>query len=215
MRKRILYAAQKNYLTSLLSEQDPLIQEIEKFAEENKIPILLREAAEFIEQIVTIHRPKNVLEIGMAVGYSSIRIARRLKDNAKIDTLEISIQNISKAKEFITKSGQDSKINIIEGDALLLMPQMDKKYDLIFLDADKEDYEKLFYYSLVLLKKRGVIIVDNLLWHGFPASRDVPPSYKNSTEYIRKFNKLFVSQRALDTTILPIGDGIGLGIKLD
>jgi predicted O-methyltransferase YrrM len=215
MRKEILYSAQKKYLASLLTEQEPLLNEMEEFAAQNKIPILLREAAEFLEQMISIKRPKNVLEIGMAIGYSSIRIASRLKDKATLDTIEISKPNIKTAKKYIAISGLEEKINIIEGDALLLMPQMDKKYDLIFLDADKEDYEKLFYYSILLLKKRGVIIVDNLLWHGFPASRNVPPSYKKSTEHVRKFNKLFVSQKALDTTILSIGDGIGLGVKLD
>jgi predicted O-methyltransferase YrrM len=95
------------------------------------------------------------------------------------------------------------------------MPKLTEKYDLIFLDADKEDYEKLFYNSLNLLNKRGVIFIDNLLWHGFPASKDVPPKYKRSTEHIREFNKLFVSQKGLKTTILSVGDGIGLGIKVD
>lgn len=215
MRKKILYTSQKNYLMSLLNTPDPLIQEMENFAADNKIPILNRESIEFIEQIVSLQRPKKVLEIGMAIAYSSIRIARKLKDKSTIDTIEISKPNIKKAKEYINKSEQSNKINIIEGDALKVMPQMKEKYDLIFLDADKEDYEKLFYYSLVLLKKRGVILIDNLLWHGFPASRNVPDEYKKSTEHIRKFNKLFMSQQALDTTILSVGDGIGMGIKLD
>lgn len=213
--KKILYSSQKKYLDSLRIEQDPLIQEMEQYASENKIPILNSDAADFLEQLILIHRPKNVLEIGMAIAYSSIRIARKLKSKASIDTIEISKQNISTAKNFIERSGCSQKINIIEGDALKILPLHDKKYDLIFLDADKEDYEKLFYYSLLLLKKRGVIFVDNLLWHGYAASKDVPQNYKSSTEHIRKFNSLFMSQTALQTTILPIGDGIGLGIKLD
>lgn len=213
--KKILYSSQKKYLESLRIEQDPLIQEMELFASESKIPILNSAAADFLEQVILIHRPKNVLEIGMAIGYSSIRVARKLRSKASIDTIEISKQNISTAKNFIDRSGCSEKINIIEGDALKILPVHDKKYDLIFLDADKEDYEKLFYYSLLLLKKRGLIIVDNLLWHGYVASKDVPQNYKSSTEHIRKFNSLFMSQTALQTTILPIGDGIGLGVKLD
>ncbi len=215
MTKKILYTIQKKYLDSLRLESEPLLKEMEEFAEENHIPILDKEAADFLEQIVLIHRPKKVLEIGTAIGYSSIRIARSLRKKGLLDTIEISKQNITTAKDFINRSGYSAKINIIEGDALKILPVHDNKYDLIFLDADKEDYEKLFYYSLLLLNKRGVIFIDNLLWRGYAASKNVPENYKLSTEHIRKFNKLFISQRAMKTSIFPIGDGIGLGIKLD
>lgn len=212
---KILYSAQRKYLESLQGKVDPLLREMEEFASFNKIPILNRESAEFLEQVVLIHRPKKVLEIGTAIGYSTIRVARNLRSKGVIETLELSKENIANAKKFIAKSDCGEKINIIEGDALKIMPKLTEKYDLIFLDADKEDYEKLFYNSLNLLNKRGVIFIDNLLWHGFPASKDVPPKYKRSTEHIRKFNKLFVSQKGLKATILSVGDGIGLGIKVD
>lgn len=215
MTTNILYSAQQKYLESLRRDQEPLIQKMEQFAHENKIPILGRESVEFLEQIISILRPKAILEIGMAIAYSTIRMASKLPDKGKIDSIEISKQNILTARKFISESKLSSKINIIEDDALLIMPKLTQKYDLIFLDADKEDYEKLFYYSILLLQKRGVIVVDNLLWHGYTASRNVPIKYKSSTEHIRKFNKLFISQKGLDTTILPIGDGIGLGVKLD
>ena len=93
------------------------------------------------------------------------------------------------------------------------MPRLKKKYDLIFLDSDKEDYKRLFDYSMVLLKRGGVIVIDNLLWQGYAAASKVPPKYKESTKHIREFNKLFIEQPNLRTTILPIGDGIGLGVK--
>lgn len=95
------------------------------------------------------------------------------------------------------------------------MPNLESKYNFIFLDADKEDYERLFYYSLMLLKKGGVLFVDNLLWHGYAAAKTIPANYKVSTEQIRKFNKLFTSQYTLKTVILPVGDGIGIGVKKD
>ena len=94
------------------------------------------------------------------------------------------------------------------------MPRLKKKYDLIFLDADKEDYKKLFDYSMILLKRGGTLIVDNLLWHGYAASSRVPSNYKKSTSYIRNFNKLFMNQPNLNSVILPVGDGIGLGVKI-
>lgn len=212
---KILYKAQQDYLNSLRKDVGPLLQEMEKFASQNKIPILDKDSAQFLEQMISMHRPKEVLEIGMAIGYSTIRIANNLKTKGSIDTIEISKDNIKLAKDFINRSDVKSKINIVEGDALKIMPERGEKYEFIFLDADKEDYEKLFYYALLLLKKRGVIFIDNLLWHGYAASSKVPDGFKRSTEQIRKFNKLFISQRALKTTIVPIGDGIGLGVKVD
>jgi len=211
---KIIYEKQIKYLKSLRSVDDPLIKEMEEFAKINNIPILDWNAAEFLEQLILMLRPKRVLEIGTAIAYSSIRMARKLKKKAVLDTIEKSLDNISLASKFIQKAGLESKINLIEGNALDILPSLSKKYDLIFLDADKQDYEKLFYYSLMLLKKHGVIFIDNLLWHGYVAQNLVPASYKNSAKIIREFNKLFLSHSSLQSTILPIGDGIGLGVKL-
>lgn len=211
---KIVYTNQLTYLASLRNPPDALLIEMEEFASEKKIPILDWKAAELLEQIVLIRRPKRVLEIGTAIAYSSIRIAKQLRKKGVLDTIEISKDNITFAKNFITRANLNSMINILEGDALELMPLLEKKYDLIFLDADKEDYEKLFLYSLMLLKKRGILFVDNLLWHGYPAAKDVPASYARSTKFIRDFNKIFINQNTLKATILSVGDGIGLGVKL-
>ncbi len=211
---KILYPSQKKYLEKFNKEDDSLLQEMEKFASEKKIPILYPESASFLEQIILITRPKRLLEIGTAIAYSSIRIARVLRKKGIINTIELSEDNIKLASEFVKRSGYDDKIKIIPGDALNLLPAMTKKYDFIFLDADKEDYKKLFEYSMILLKKGGIIFVDNLLWHGYTASKEIPNEYKTSTKMIREFNKLFTSQANLKSSILPIGDGIGLGIKI-
>jgi len=210
----ILYDNQVKYLTSLRNSTEPLIKEMETFAAGNKIPILDWMSAEFLEQLVLVSKPKNVLEIGTAIGYSSIRIARQLRKNASLDTIEKSRNNIKIAKEYIKHAQLTSSINILDGDALEIMPGLAKKYDLIFLDADKEDYEKLFHYSLMLLEKGGILFVDNLLWHGYTAAKSVPESYKKSTKIIREFNKMFMNAVSLQSTILSIGDGIGLGVKL-
>lgn len=210
---KIYYPAQAKYISSFRKPQDALITEMEIFARANRVPILSWQAAEFIEQIVLMTNPKRVLEIGTAIAYTTIRIARKLKPGGMIETIELSKQNIKSAKGYIKKSGVGEKIILIEGDALKIIPTLNKKYVLIFLDADKEDYIKLFNYALPLLKKDGIIVVDNLLWQGFAGGRKVPERYKTSTEHIRKFNVLFTQHPDLITTILPIGDGLGLGIK--
>jgi predicted O-methyltransferase YrrM len=140
--------------------------------------------------------------------------ARKLRKRGILHTIEVSKDNIPLAKNNIGKAGLEDKIKIFEGDALEIMPGLKKKYDFIFLDADKEDYAKLLEMSIVLLRKRGVIFVDNLLWKGFAAAKSVPKKFQNSTEHIREFNKKFMSHAELKSSILPIGDGIGLGVKV-
>ncbi len=209
----ILHKSQIKYLESLRKEKCELILKMEDFALKNNVPILDWKSAEFLETLVQALRPENVLEIGTAIAYSSIRIARSIRKKGFIDTIEKSKDNIELALKYIEESGFDEKINIIKGDALDIIPNLENNYDLIFLDADKEDYEKLFDYSLKKLNKGGVIFIDNLLWKGYAASEEVPEKYINSTEAIRNFNKYFLENEQLFSTILPIGDGIGIGIK--
>jgi predicted O-methyltransferase YrrM len=210
---QILYPAQKKYLESHRKKADRLIVEMEEFAEKHHVPILDWHSVEFIENLILAHKPDRVLEIGTAIAYSTIRIARCLEKNSVIHSIEKSTDNIKIALENIEKSGVCKKIKLLQGDALSIMPQIKKKYDFIFLDADKEDYKKLFDLSMLHLRKGGVIVVDNLLWHGYAASTTVPPKYKNSTKHIRDFNKIFILQQNLHSMIIPIGDGLGFGIK--
>lgn len=211
----IIYPDQENYLEIANKTDDKLILEMERFAKENNIPILERISANFLEKLVYIYSPQKCLEIGMAIGYSTIRVAKILKKETKIDTIEFSKQNIIWAKSYIEKSGCEKKINILEGDAKDIMAGMNHIYDFIFLDADKEDYMELLDLSLGALKKGGVILVDNLLWKGYVASEKIPEKYKKSTELIREFNAKFLNLPNLNSSILPIGDGLGLGIKLN
>ena len=211
---KILYPSQHKYLSQFKDQNDPLIMDMEKYAGEHNIPILYWQSAAFMEILVRTLNPKRVLEIGTAIAYSSIRIARNLKKKGMVHTIEKSKDNIVLAKAYIKKSGVEDKIKILEGNAFTIMPDLEKKYDFIFLDADKNEYSKLFELSLPLLKKGGIIMVDNLLWHGQAAAEKVPAKFKTSTEYIRTFNKEFMSNPRLKVTIIPVGDGLGIGVKL-
>ena len=210
----ILSPEQVEYISSFRRKPDEFISSLEKFAQENKVPILGRESAEFLEQLILIYKPERVLEIGTAIAYSTIRAARQLNENSLIDTIEKSRDNIKIAKVNIADSGLSDKINLMEGDALDLIPQFKHQYDFIFLDADKEDYIELFNLSLSLLQKGGIIFIDNLLWHGYPAQTEVPDNFKRSAQFIREVTKLFMNEESLKSTLLPIGDGIGLGVKI-
>lgn len=210
----ILCPKQEEYLLSFSLSNDPLITEMESFASDNKIPILEKTAAKYLEQLVYMYSPKKFLEIGLAIGYSTIRVAKILPKTALISSIELSENSIVIASKYIERANLENKIKIIEGNALDILPTLSKDYDFIFLDADKEDYLELFTMSLDLLKIGGIILVDNLLWKGFTASDEVPNNYKKSTELIRKFNAKFLGHPNLNSNILPIGDGLGLGIKI-
>jgi predicted O-methyltransferase YrrM len=210
---KIILSNQLEYISSFRKNPDSLLEEIESYAKDHSVPILSWQSAEFLEQLVLLKNPKRVLELGTAIAYSTIRIARQLKGKSVVHSIEKSTDNIALAKDFIAKSELGTKIKLLEGDAVNVMPQLKKKYDIIFLDADKEDYKRLFDYSLVLLRKGGLLVVDNLLWHGYAASTRIPQQYKESTNHIREFNVLFMNQPNLKTSIIPIGDGLGLGVK--
>ena len=209
----ILNQAQEKYLNHFRITDDLLIKEMEEYARKHKVPILSWQSADLLEILIKMMKPKRVLEIGTAIAYSSIRVAKNLGKKAVLHTIEKSRDNVKIAKGNITKAGLDDKIEILEGDALNIMPQLTKKYDFIFLDADKEDYMQLYNYSLILLKKNGLIFIDNLLWHGYAAVDEVPPEYRDSAKHIKEFNEVFLHQKELKTTIVPVGDGIGLGVK--
>jgi predicted O-methyltransferase YrrM len=209
-----LFPVQAEYLNRFADQKDPLMIEMEKFARENNVPILDRNSAAFMEVLIKMLKPKRVLEIGTAIAYSSIRIARNLKKNSVVHTIEKSQDNIALAKKYIKRSEVEDKIRILAGNAFEIMPELTKKYDFIFLDADKNEYSKLFELSLALLKKGGVIMVDNLLWHGMAAAEKIPPKYQTSTEYIRNFNKEFMERSELKASIIPVGDGLGIGVKI-
>ena len=211
---KILYPSQHKYLYQFKNQNDPLIKEMEKYAMEHNVPILEWQSADFLEVLIRMINPKRVLEIGTAIAYSSIRIARNLKKKGVVHTIEKSKDNIALAKGYIKKSGVADKIKILEGNAFEIMPELGKKYDFIFLDADKNEYSKLFELSVPLLKKGGVIFVDNLLWSGHTAADKVPPKLQASTEFIRKFNKEFMADSRIKATIIPVGDGLGIGVKI-
>jgi len=210
----ILFPEQSSYLNQFTKSNDELILSMEKFASKNDIPILEQKSAEFLEQLVYMYSPKSYLEIGTAIGYSTIRVAKIVPNEIKIDTIELSKINIKLCKSYLEEADLLNRVNVIEGNALEILPKLSTSYDFIFLDADKEDYIELFKLSLNILNYNGIILVDNLLWKGYVASENVPEEYKKSTEFIRKFNAEFLNHPKLKSTILPIGDGLGLGIKI-
>lgn len=203
----------EHYLAELFKQTDPLLKEMEEFAREKRIPIIEPGGAAFLDIYLRSLKPKRYLELGTAIGYSAIIAAKALPDDARIVTIEKSKDNLKLAEVYIGRSGYQHKITVTEGEAKELLNSFKQEWDCIFIDADKEDYDDLFELSLPLLCEEGVILIDNLLWHGYTASDEVPASYKKSTKIIRAFNKNLASGSSFHFTIVPAGDGIGVVIK--
>lgn len=210
----IFFPEQREYMRSFLPERDMLAQEMRLFAEKNRIPILDDHSLAVLESLVVISHATRILELGTAIAYTTIALAKLLPESGSIVTIEKSEPNIELAEAFIKKSSVGSKITILKGEGKEILRAPMQLFDMVFLDADKEDYIDLYMLSLPLLRKGGIMVVDNLLWHGYSATKQVPQNYQVSVQHIRSFNDLFFRDERIRSVLIPTGDGLGVGIKL-
>lgn len=166
----------------------------------------------FLTFIAKMIKPENVLEIGTFTGYSTICFAEGLPQNGKIDTIEVDMELEDIIRKYVSKSGYENQINLLLGNALELIPNLNKSWDLVFVDADKKDY--LAYYKLILpqMKKGAIMLVDNVLWSG-KVLNDVPDNDKD-TKAIMAFNDYVQQDINVKNMILPFRDGMMLIEKL-
>lgn len=206
----IIQKEQAEYLDQLLSQSDPLIAEIEAYASENGVPIADREVALFLEITARATGARKALEIGMAIGYSVLHLARAMGDDGLVVTIEPSDEMISAASGFLERAGLLNQVQIQRGKALDVMPGLKETFDLLFIDALKEEYKQYLDLGLQHLRAGGVVIVDNLLWGGKVAGED----NDSSTAALREFNPYFINHPQLRAEVLPVGDGLGYAVKL-
>jgi predicted O-methyltransferase YrrM len=166
----------------------------------------------FLTFIAKMIKPENVLEIGTFTGYSTICLAEGLPQTGKIDTIEVDMELEDIIRKYVSKSGYENQINLLLGNALEIIPNLNKSWDLVFVDADKKDY--LAYYKLILpqMKKGAVMLVDNVLWSG-KVLNDVPENDKD-TKAIMAFNDYVQQDANVKNMILPFRDGMMLIEKL-
>jgi predicted O-methyltransferase YrrM len=208
----ILQREQAEYLDQLHTEQDPLLLEMERDAAENRVPIADREVARFLAITARTTGAKKALEIGMAIGYSVIHLARGMGERSLVVTIEPNDEMIRRASDYLGRASVMERVRIERGKALDVMPRLDDEFDLLFIDALKEEYKQYLDLGLLMLRTGGVVIVDNLLWGG----RVAKPSADEdaSTTALREFNKYFVNHPQLRAEVLSFGDGLGYGVKV-
>jgi len=170
--------------------------------------------AYFLQLFIKSNGIKNILEIGTFTGYSALSMALAVTSDGIVTCLDINKETSEKAKFFFKKANLENKIKVILGPALDTLERLKKEkkiFDLVFIDADKENYKKYYDLSMNLIKKKGFILVDNVLWHG-----DVADPVKNDqfTNIIREFNSLIKNDNRVEKTILPLGDGVTICRKI-
>ena len=205
------------YLQTLVPSRNALLSEMEEYARENGVPIMELTGMESMLQILKIQKPRKILEIGTAIGYSALRMAYTLPD-ASILTIERDEERIEKAHHFIDRADMNSRILIIKGDALETenFVSTEGPFDCIFIDAAKGQYKRFFEIYEKYLAQGGIILSDNVLFKGMVALKEdeiESKRIKNLVKKIKGYNEWLVNKEDFETVILPVGDGLAISIK--
>ena len=192
------------------------IMEMEKYAEENNVPIIEKESIAFIMRFIKKNNIKNILEIGSAIGYSAILMASSNKDTV-VTTLERDENRYMECLKNVKKCGMEKKINVVYQDALELNLSEDLKYDLIFIDAAKGQYTKFFEKYKNFLTKDGVIITDNINFHGYvgESSKLEKGNLKSLVQKIESYIEFLKNNEEFDTKFYDKGDGLSVSVWKD
>lgn len=188
-------------------------QELEKIKQkslEEHIPIIMDDTLEVIEKELKLNPPKKILEIGAAVGYSAMCFSEFLSEGGKIDTIERDEERIQEAKENFKKVGVEDKIHLYEGDALEILPTLNGKYDMVFIDAAKGKYPFFLKESLRMINDNGIIFADNILYKGYVMSDYNKHKQRTAVRNLREYIKEVSENPNLETEILEVGDGLAI-----
>ena len=205
-----------SYIHSLEQSRGPFLDELRAYAEANRVPIIRREVESFLEVLLSIQRPKAILELGTAFGYSAIFMGRCVCENSRIVTIENYEKRILSAKENIKKAGMEQKICLVEGDALEEMKKMQSEsFDFIFMDAAKAQYIYFLQEAVRLLKTGSVLVADNVLQEGDLIESRYAVTRRDRTIHARMRDYMYEVKNRQDlvTTVVPIGDGMTVSVK--
>ena len=183
---------------------------VKEKALENHIPIIMDDTLEKIEEILKEEKPKRILEIGTAVGYSATMFAKYTDEDCIIDTIEIDEERAKEAKENIEKIGVANRINIIVGNAVDILPTISQEYDIVFIDAAKGKYPVFLENAIRLIKNDGLILADNILYKGYVMSDYNKHKQRTAVRHLREYIQEITENEKLESEILEIGDGLSI-----
>lgn len=203
------------YINSLDRGNTPILDQIEQEALEGEVPIIRREMQSFLKVLLAMKQPKNILEVGTAVGFSAILMCEYAPKDCHVTTIEKYEKRIPVARENFKRAEKERQITLLEGDAMEILKTLQEPYDFIFMDAAKGQYIHFLPEVMRLLKPEGVLVSDNVLQDGdiieshFAVERRNRTIYKRMREYLYELKH----HEQLLTSIIPIGDGAAVSIK--
>lgn len=211
----ILRPAQAVYLASFPERRDSLLAEMEAYAREHDVPIAAPALGRLLEILARSSRARRILEVGTAIGYGTLRLARGAPD-ARVVSIDRDPESAAIAAAYLARAGVAERVELVTGEALEELERVPPPFDLVYIDADKLEYRRYLDLALGKLVVGGLVVVDNLLWSGKVA--DPPDDFESDEDELRTdalaaFNGYMMMHPQLDATILPLGDGIGLGTK--
>ena len=186
------------------------LEKIKQKALQEHIPIIMDETLEVIEKYLKENPPKRILEIGAAVGYSAMCFSEFLADGGKIDTIERDEERIKEAKINFKNVGVEEKIKLYEGDAVEILPTLNEKYDMVFIDAAKGKYPFFLKEALRMINENGIIFADNILYKGYVMSDYNKHKQRTAVRNLREYIKEVSESPNLETEILEVGDGLAI-----
>lgn len=203
------------YINSLDNGNTELLEKIEKEAHENYVPVIRKETQNLLKLLLAMNHPKRILEVGTAVGFSALLMEEYNPADCRITTIENYEKRIPIAKENFLRAGKQNVIELIEGDAALVLKELQEPYDFIFMDAAKGQYINFLPEIMRLLKSGGVLVSDNVLQDGdiiesrFAVTRRNRTIHKRMRDYLYEITHV----KELTTSVLPIGDGVTISVK--
>lgn len=203
------------YLHSLESSNSILLEEIEEQAKRDYVPIIRKEMESFLRVMILSKKPKRILEVGTAVGYSALIMSEVMPEDCTITTIENYPVRIPIAKENFRRAKKENVISLLEGDAMQILPTLKGTFDFIFMDAAKGQYIHFFPEIFRLLQVGGILISDNVLQDGELIESRYGIVKRNRTIHsrMREYLYLLKHHEKLETSIVPIGDGIAMSYK--
>lgn len=191
-----------------------MLDKIKEKALNEHIPIIMDDTLDVIGKYLEKEKPKRILEIGTAVGYSAICFSKFLDKDGVIDTIERDVERIKEAKINIKNMNLEKVINIYEGDAIEILPTLDEKYDVVFIDAAKGKYPFFLKESLRMINKNGIIFADNILYKGYVMSDYNKHKQRTAVRNLREYIKEVTENPMFETEILEVGDGLAISKRI-
>jgi caffeoyl-CoA O-methyltransferase len=202
----------EKYIYSLLPARDAVLRDMEAYARRHDVPIVGPACGRLLHQLARLVRARRIFEMGSAIGYSTLWLARAVGPKGVVYFTDRDPANAARAKKYFRRAGVAGRVRLLVGDALELLDSTPGQFDLIFNDVSKPQYPEVFRLALPRLRKGGLLISDNVLWSGRAARPATPGDTK--TRIMQEFNRLIYGSPKIFTTIIPLRDGLALCEKL-